>query len=164
MKLLNFLVVGLFIFTAFIFVQPANAQAPKCTDPTNPATCTIAQPGADGESLKNVKDVIGTITPPQELNDIVNNPDGTRRNPSQALGLIISNLVKIVYAVAGILLLFMLIYGAIQWMTSGGSKEGIQTAQKRIVAAIVGFILLALAALVANLIARVTGFDPIVIN
>lgn len=54
------------------------------------------------------------------------------------LGLLISSLISLVLIVAGIAAFAYLIWGGIQWITSGGDKGNVEAAQKRIQAALVG--------------------------
>jgi hypothetical protein len=51
---------------------------------------------------------------------------------------IISGLVTLVLAIAGLVAFFFLIYGGIKWITSGGDKEQTAAAQSTLTAAIIG--------------------------
>lgn len=77
---------------------------------------------------------------------------------SEGIGNFVGNLIGIVYTVAAIVFLFMMIWGAFQWMTSGGEKEGIAAARKRLTYAIIGILLLAVTFFLAGIIGRLTGF------
>lgn len=59
------------------------------------------------------------------------------------LGSLISWILNIVFAIGAIIALFYLIWGAFNWITSGGDKGKTADARNRIIAAIVGLILLA---------------------
>jgi hypothetical protein len=77
-----------------------------------------------------------TITKPKWA--IGGNGDGRAQ-----LGNIISNILNIVFAIGVVLALFYLIWGAFTWITSGGDKGKTADARNKIIAAVVGLILLA---------------------
>lgn len=77
-----------------------------------------------------------TITKPQWA--IGGDGDGRAQ-----LANIITNILNIVFAIGVILALFYLIWGAFTWITSGGDKTKTADARNKIIAAIVGLILLA---------------------
>lgn len=62
------------------------------------------------------------------------------------------------FALAIIAALIYLIWGGINWILSGGEKEKVDEARKRIVAAIVGLILVALAVVILNFVLVLLGF------
>lgn len=55
---------------------------------------------------------------------------------------LISAAVKGAFVVAGVASFFFLLLGTIQWIFSGGEKEGVEKARKKITAAIVGLALI----------------------
>ena len=59
------------------------------------------------------------------------------------LGGIMTWILNVVFLIAAILALVYLIWGAISWITSGGDKGKTAEARGRIIAAVVGLILLA---------------------
>lgn len=74
------------------------------------------------------------------------------------LGLFLSNLIKLIYTVAGVILVFMIVLSAWEWLTSGGDKEKIAAAKHRIRNAVIGLMLFALAIAVINGLSAFTGF------
>ncbi len=74
---------------------------------------------------------------------------------------VINIFIKVIYSLAGIALLIMIVWGAFNWITSGGNKESLQAAQKRIVSAITGAIVLALAAPLTNFIMEILGLGKL---
>ncbi|MBI2011481.1 hypothetical protein HYS91_01800 [Candidatus Daviesbacteria bacterium] len=95
------------------------------------------------------------------MNDtiILKEPD-TNIIPSYTpIGDIIGNIIAIIIMVGGLTLLGMLVWGAFEWLTSGGEKEKIMSARARIIYATIGIVVLAIAALLANLIAGVAGIN-----
>lgn len=77
----------------------------------------------------------------------------------ESLNNIISNGFTIAVTVAAVLVLAMLIWGAIEWVLSGGDKEKVANARKRIVNALIGLAILALAFLILNVVGGIVGFD-----
>jgi len=57
------------------------------------------------------------------------------------LAQLIANFLKITFSLAGLVLLAMLLWGGIQWLTAGGDKEKLSKAQGRIASALIGFII-----------------------
>lgn len=77
----------------------------------------------------------------------------------KSLGNAISNLITIALAIAIIVVLVMLIQGAFEWIVSGGDKESVGKARSRIVNAIIGLIVLAVAFALARVSGQIAGFD-----
>lgn len=78
-----------------------------------------------------------------------------------SLGNAISNFFTIALVVAIILVLVMLIIGAYEWITSGGDKEAVAKARNRIINALIGLVVLAVAFALARLAGQITGFPDI---
>lgn len=55
---------------------------------------------------------------------------------------LLSNLVRILFFVAGLLAIFMLLYGAFQWVASGGEEAKLKSARARILAAVIGLVVM----------------------
>jgi flagellar biosynthesis protein FliQ len=65
---------------------------------------------------------------------------------------ILTFLIRGFFALAGVAALFYLLLGAFSWVTSGGSKENVEKAREKIIAALTGVILVVVVvALVATL-------------
>ncbi len=75
-----------------------------------------------------------------------------------AISQFLSNGIALFFSIAAIVLLFMILWGAFQWMTSGGDKEQLASAQKRIINAIIGIILFAIAFAIIAIFGQFTGF------
>lgn len=101
-----------------------------------------------------VQDAFGSITPPLPLQQFIG------KDPTGAGGIsrFLSNLVALFYGLAGIVLIFMLLWGAWDWMTSEGDKEKLDSARKKIINAIVGIILFAIAFALIQILGQFTGF------
>lgn len=59
-----------------------------------------------------------------------------------SLGEILTFLVKFFFVAAGLAALFYMLWGALSWVTSGGDKEAVGAARDKIVAAIVGVLVI----------------------
>lgn len=90
-----------------------------------------------------------TVSPPKQNGGVISG------NPSQVL----TNAIKIIFIIAAIAVLFMLILGAFQWITSGGDKDAVAKARGRITHALIGLVLLALAVLILRVVGAVVGID-----
>ncbi len=106
------------------------------------------------QASKDVKDIFGTVSPPPELRPFLDQD----KTGAAGISLFLSNLITLIYSIAGVALIFMLIWGAFEWLISGGEKEKIASAQKRITSALIGIALLAIAFAVLALIGEFTGF------
>lgn len=80
-------------------------------------------------------------------------------DPDTAVGVIVSNAITVVLIFASLAVLIYLIMGAFQWITSGGDKEAVGKARGRIIAALTGLLILALAFLIARLAGFIAGYD-----
>src|SRR3989344_4338508 len=75
------------------------------------------------------------------------------------LGEFINNAITLIFIVAVIAVLIMLVWGAMQWIFSGGEKEAVASARGRIINALIGLAILAVAAAVAQLAGQFVGFN-----
>ncbi|KKQ59511.1 hypothetical protein A3B42_00930 [Candidatus Daviesbacteria bacterium RIFCSPLOWO2_01_FULL_38_10] len=101
-----------------------------------------------------VKKSFGSIEPPIPLQQFIG------KDPTGAGGIsrFLSNLVALFYSLAGIVLIFMLLWGAWDWMTSEGDKEKLDSARKKIINALVGIVLFAIAFALIQVLGQFTGF------
>ncbi len=58
-----------------------------------------------------------------------------------ALQLMLRNLINIAFGIAGIYFFYMLLRGGYEYITSGGDKEAVQKAQRRLTNAFIGIII-----------------------
>jgi len=77
----------------------------------------------------------GKITPPAGIGILGG-------DPALALGKLFETGIKLFIIVAGIVLIIYLLWGAFDWVTSGGEKEKIAKAQAKITNAIIGMFLI----------------------
>lgn len=102
----------------------------------------------------SVEKVFGAIDPPEIIAQFLKS-DSTG---ASAISQFLSNFIALLFSIAAIVLIFMIIWGALDWTTSGGDKEKLAGAQKRIVHAIIGMILFAVAFAGLAILGRFTGF------
>lgn len=93
----------------------------------------------------DVEKAIGTINAPAGMSEFKDNPVG-------GVGKLLSTGIQIFFLVASLALLVYLLWGAYDWLTSGGEKEKLTKAQLKIVNAIVGMLLMVVAMVVFNVI------------
>lgn len=68
-------------------------------------------------------------------------------------------LIRLAFILALIIVLVMLIWGAIQWIFSGGEKEAVASARDRIIHALIGLAVLAVAFALVVLAGQFVGID-----
>ncbi len=150
------------IIVAGFLINASIAQAQVCTvdSQCNPPNGIYCEPDVDRSKpnfcqYNPVKKNFGTIKLPEPLKGLIS------KDPSGAAGLskFLSNLIALFYTVATVVLIFILLWGAFEWMTSGGDKEKIQGARQRIISAIIGIILFAAAFAVIQVLGTFTGFE-----
>lgn len=102
-----------------------------------------------------IQEKFGTISPPPELAPFI------QKGPTGAGGISIflSNLVALIYVIAAIALIFMILWGAFDWMTSEGDKEKIARARDKIINALIGILLFAAAYAIIQVLGAFTGFQ-----
>lgn len=106
------------------------------------------------QSPSPIDQIFGKITPPSPIAKFAG------ADPSGALGIskFLSNLIALFYSLAAVVLIFMIIWGAWDWMTSEGDKEKLQAAQRKIINAFIGIVLFAVAFAIITVLGQFTGF------
>lgn len=105
-------------------------------------------------TLADIPGTFGTISPPPSLQKFI----GTDTTGAAGISQFLSNLIALFYAVAAIVLIFMILWGAFDWITSEGDKEKLQSAQRKIINAIIGIVLFGIAFAVIQVLGQFTGF------
>ena len=98
--------------------------------------------------------VFGTIKAPSEILPLIQKGG----EGAGGISLVLNNLITLIYIFAGVIFIFMILWGAFQWLTSGGEKEAVAAARGRITNAIIGIILFAVAFAIIQIIGTFTGF------
>ncbi len=70
-----------------------------------------------------------------------------------------SNIITLIFILAIILALFVIIFGGVRWVMSGGDKSKIQTARQTIIFAVIGLIVLFLSYFIVNFIITIFGLE-----
>lgn len=100
-----------------------------------------------------------TATPPPGIYNPVINPTFGTGEGVNIVALLIANFLKIAFSISGLVLVAMLIWGSIQWMTAGDNKENLTKAQGKVTAALIGFIIFISVFAIINFIAPAIGLE-----
>lgn len=74
---------------------------------------------------------------------------------------IVSNVLTIFFAVGGLGVVVYFVWGSVDWIFSGGDKEKVSNARKKMTNAIIGLALLSLSFVIINIVGEVVGFNPL---
>lgn len=77
------------------------------------------------------------------------------------VGTVLKNAISLLFIVGGIGVLIYFIWGALDWILSGGDKEKVASARKKITNAIIGLILLSLSYFIVGLVGDIVGYNPL---
>ncbi len=97
--------------------------------------------------------VIGTINPPPQIANLVS------KGGAGGISFFLSLVVQLLYTISALAVLFMVLFGAFQFITSGGEKDAVSKARGRITYAIIGMVLLAVAFLLLRILGQVLHFQ-----
>lgn len=93
-----------------------------------------------------IEELFGGISPPDAMNI-----GGDK--PVEGLGKFIGFGIRMFILVAGLFLILYLLWGAFDWIKSGGEKESIAKAQSKITNALIGILLIFIVLTIFNLLA-----------
>lgn len=82
-------------------------------------------------------------------------PGGVKTTTST--GSLIASGIQILFIFAGLAVLIFIVWAAFDWITSGGDKEKVAAARRKITNAIIGLFLLALALFITTLVSDLVG-------
>jgi len=85
----------------------------------------------------NVNQVFGNISPPPGSESFA--------NPVAGLSTVIIVGIRMVLIIGGFMVLFYLLWGALDWITSNGEEEKLKSAREKMTNAIIGIIILVIA-------------------
>ncbi len=88
---------------------------------------------------KTIDDVFGQISPPPGSGGLNGGDVGTGLSNLFAVG------IRLAFVVAGVALLIYLLWGAIDWIMSGGEKESLEKARSKMTNAIIGILIMVFA-------------------
>ncbi|MDH7476702.1 MAG: hypothetical protein QHH09_04590 [Microgenomates group bacterium] len=75
------------------------------------------------------------------------------------LGVIVSRIVSLIIPIAAIILFIVLVWGGYDFMLSQGNPEKIKSAQGKITAGIIGFVLLILSYFIVRVLVYIFGLE-----
>ena len=101
-----------------------------------------------------VEEVFGKIIAPSPVATFI----GRDLTGTEGISKFLSNLIALFYTAAGIVLIFMLVWGAWDWITSEGNKEKIEGARNKFISAGIGILLFAATFAVISVLQTFTGF------
>lgn len=79
-------------------------------------------------------------------------PIGNPWKNIQNINVLIPNLINLVLIAAVVVFFFLILFGGVQWITSGGDKESLSKAKGKITSALVGIIIVFSAWAILNLV------------
>lgn len=90
----------------------------------------------------------------------VNGASNTGVASLSCIWIVLQNIINASLVLAGIIAVFLIVFSGVQYVTSGGDKEKVDNARKRLTYAIIGLIFIFMSFLIINFIAQFTGVDP----
>lgn len=95
-------------------------------------------------------------------NQLNNKPVGIPAPAGSGLvGIIVKNVISLFFVFGGLATLIFFVWGAFDWIVSGGDKEKVAGARKKMTNAIIGLVLLSLSYFIVGLVGEVVGFNPL---
>lgn len=86
-------------------------------------------------------------------------PISTPTNSITSIGQLVSSGITAVIVIAGLMTFLYLVWGGIEWLTSGGDKSKYEAARDRITAALIGLAIVSAAWAVMQLVSFFFGID-----
>ncbi|HET7098622.1 MAG TPA: hypothetical protein VFI61_00070 [Patescibacteria group bacterium] len=83
---------------------------------------------------------------------------------SQFFSTIIPNAIMLAFIIGSLVFFFMLVMGSIQWITSGGDKQKLESARGRITSALIGIVLLFASFAIIKLIENFFGIQILTLD
>ncbi len=81
------------------------------------------------------------------------------RTGSSILSSLVTNLISALFVIAAIAIVVMVLWGALEWIISGGNKDKLSSAQKRITTALIGAAVLALSFVILRVVGEILNFN-----
>ena len=74
-------------------------------------------------------------------------------------GTMFSSILNVVMLIAALLVFAFMIWGGIEWITSGGDKQKAESARNKLTSAVIGLVIVAASYAVVTLVVQFLGFD-----
>lgn len=84
------------------------------------------------------------------------------QNPASTLGIVIQNVIFLFFTIGALGFIIYFIWGAVDWILSGGDKEKIAGARKKITTAIIGLVLLSLTFVIMQVVGQILGIGSLI--
>src|SRR5258708_7150075 len=151
--------VRLITVLAFLCIKPAQvfASGDLVVQQHNDVMYVTTQPSSGNSTNSSL--VTSTYTSTD--NAVLGAPITAQPGYATNFGALINFLLRLVLVVGAILVFAYLIFGGFQYITSGGEKTKTEAARNRIVAAIIGLLILAASWAVLTLVIRFLGFKDL---
>lgn len=133
-------------------ITQANTTTPTPTAEPTPSP----EENANEDSQPNTEDVVTTDTTLSSGEEI-DVPEGFFRNFS----ILFNRILRVVLAVAALLTLGYLIFGAFKWITSGGDKGKTESARNSIISAVIGLVIVASSYAILLLTLNFLGYESL---
>lgn len=101
----------------------------------------------------NFTDTLGKVTPPEVVNKL-NQGDLTGET---GINNFLSTIINLFFMLAAIAVVFMVVWGAYDFIISFGEKDAIGKARQKITWAIIGLIVLSLSFVIFRVLEQITG-------
>ena len=82
-------------------------------------------------------------------------------NEINNLGDLISTLIPYIFGITGFILLIMIVFSGFQMLTSAGNPKAMESGQKRLINAIIGFVIIFLAYWLVKFAGQMLGIESI---
>ena len=82
----------------------------------------------------------------------------------QFVGSLITTLISMFFVVGAVVFFFMLLYGGLQWITSGGDKAAVEAARGRVTNALIGIVVLFSVYALVVIIEIITGTNLLLLD
>lgn len=104
------------------------------------------------------------MNPPSQINNPVLGPALQGLSGVDYLGKMLPNFIGLLLVIGVIAFFFMLLWGAVSWIISGGDKAHIESAKARITSALIGLVLMLSTFAIIKLIETFFGIDILSID
>jgi cytochrome bd-type quinol oxidase subunit 2 len=90
--------------------------------------------------------------------DVNIEPIETGKGYATNFGTMFSSILNVVMLIAAILVFAFMIFGGVEWITSGGDKSKAESARNKLTAAVIGLVIIAASYAVVTLVVQFLGF------
>lgn len=112
------------------------------------------------QKVQKIEEVFGSVSPPPQLQKLTNQVGASGlKGGGASISFFLNTVIELIFTVAVVITVFMVVIGAVQMIMSGGDKEALASARKRITYAIIGMVLLALSFVILRIIGQILGFE-----